>query len=479
VTSTIGDRAEDTARADAGLALVISDGTALSWRDVFDEYAPAIASYARSRGVRDVEDLVQDVFVAAVRQQEDFVGDRSGLRSLLFTIAYRRIADHHRRSYRRPETLVPEHTPRPDPGPTVEQVVDLDDSASRAMQAFAVLSDRERRVIEMRLIEDASPASVARALGLTSGNVRVIQSRALVKIRAHLRSMGEGGFAQPIVTVAAMADFVRYLGGKPPTDRLLGPWVEALRSRLFDATIEVTAPASGIGITPGEVTTTTPATDSAHSLLSAVTSSGVARIGAWASVVALSAAPLVPALVPDAESSSSVNEANPVIQAQEEAPPLAQQPSGNSSAGETAAPTGGITIETPTPADSVPVESPQPPSPAPDDDLGQDPGLPVVEKSEPPAVTAPGVVEDVVEPRVTETVEVLVEDVVGPVVDQAVGVVETTVEVVDEVVDTVLEPLEDEVVEPLVDEVVEPLIDEVADSVGGVVPGLGGLLGGQ
>jgi hypothetical protein len=90
VTSTIGDRAEDTARADAGLALVISDGTALSWRDVFDEYAPAIASYARSRGVRDVEDLVQDVFVAAVRQQEDFVGDRSGLRSLLFTIAYRR-----------------------------------------------------------------------------------------------------------------------------------------------------------------------------------------------------------------------------------------------------------------------------------------------------------------------------------------------------------------------------------------------------
>jgi hypothetical protein len=330
------------------------------------------------------------------------------------------------------------------------------------MQAFAVLSDRERRVIEMRLIDEASPASVARALGLTSGNVRVIQSRALVKIRAHLRAMGEGGFA-PSITVAAMADFVRYLTGNPPTDRLLGPWVEQLRSSQFGATTE----ASGVGITLGAVTTTTPAADSAHSLLSAVTSSGVARIGAWATVVALTAAPLVPALGPDAESSSSV----PVTQAPEPAPLLPQQPSGNASAGDAASLSVGIPIDTSPPAQSATIESPQPSSSAPDNDIGQDPGLPVVEQSELPVVTVPGSVEDVVEPLVTDTVEVLVDDVVEPVVDQVVEVVETTVEVVDEVVETV--------VEPLVDEVVEPLIDEVTDSVGGVVPGLGGLLGGH
>lgn len=474
MTSTIGDRAEDTARADAGLALVISDGTTLSWSEVFDEYAPAIASYARSRGVRDVEDLVQDVFVAAVRQQENFVGDRSGLRSLLFAIAYRRIADHHRRSYRRPETLVPEHTPRPDPGPTVEQVVDLGDSASRAMQAFAVLSERERRVIEMRLIEEASPARVARALGITSGNVRVIQSRALVKIRAQLRSMGESGLAQPIITVAAMADFVRYLIDKPPTDRVLGPWVHELRSRPFDATLGATAPATDAGIPPAAVATTARATDSAHSLLFAVTSPGVARIGAWVSVVALSAAPLVPALVPGAESSSSVDQANPVIQAQEAASTLPRQPSG-ASAGEAAAPSVGVKIDTPTSSESVTIESHQPPVPALDAGAGENAGPHAVEQSELPAVTVPDLVEDVVEPLVTDTVEALVDDVVEPVVDQVVVVVEDTVEVVDEVVDTVV----DEVVEPLVDDVVEPLIDEVTDSVGGVVPGLGGLLGGR
>jgi hypothetical protein len=342
----------------------------------------------------------------------------------------------------------------------VEQVVDMGDSASRAMQAFAVLSDMERRVVEMRLIEEASPASVARALGLTSGNVRVIQSRALVKMRRYLRSRGEGRFAQPIITVAAMADFVRYLRGRPATDRFLGQWVEELRSSRSDAMHEGAVTASGVGIIPSAIVTTTRAADSAHSLLSAVTSSGVARFGAWASVVALAAAPLVPALVPGAESSSSVDQEKQVIQAQEVAQTLPWRQPDNASAGAAAPATGGITLDTPTSAETVTIESPR-------DEAGRDLGLPAVEQSEPTVVTVPGLVADDAEPLVTDTVEALVDNMVEPVVDQVVGVVETTVEVVGELVD------------PVVDEVVESLIDDVTDSVGGVVPGLGGLLGGR
>ncbi|HWL48785.1 MAG TPA: sigma-70 family RNA polymerase sigma factor, partial [Acidimicrobiia bacterium] len=95
--TTVDARVEGTARAHGTPALVTTGGAAMSWDEMFEEYAPAIRAYARSRGVRDPEDLVQDVFVAAVEQLPGFVGDRSGLRSLLFTIAYRRIADEHRR----------------------------------------------------------------------------------------------------------------------------------------------------------------------------------------------------------------------------------------------------------------------------------------------------------------------------------------------------------------------------------------------
>jgi RNA polymerase sigma-70 factor (ECF subfamily) len=448
----------------------MSDGTALSWGEVFDEHAPAIASYARARGVRDPEDLVQDVFVAAVKQLHGFVGDRSGLRSLLFTIAYRRIADHHRRSYRRPETLVAEHTPRPDPGPTVEQVVDLGESANRAMQAFVVLSDRERRVIEMRLIEEASPASVGRALGLSSGNVRVIQSRALVKIRKHLRSMGEGGFAQPLVTVASLPDFVRYLRTKVPADRLLGQWVEELRSKGFEPTREGSA--GGVAMAPSSVAATW-ATDGAYSLLSAVTSSGAARIGALVSVVALSATPLLPSFIP-AESSPLLDEAIPATEAQvaEPTPPL--KIADDVSGGVSETPTDRVTTDPPSSVRSVVIESPLLPS-RPDSEAARDPGLPEVERPEPPAVTVPGLVEDVVEPLVRDTVEVLVDDVVEPGADLVEVVVESTVEVVDElVVDRV-----DELVGPLADEVVPPLVDDLTDTVDSVVSGLGGLLGGH
>ena len=477
MTSTIGDRAEDTARADVRLTLDISDGTSLSWGEVFDEHAPAIASYARSRGVRDPEDLVQDVFVAAVKQLQGFVGDRAGLRSLLFTIAYRRIADHHRRSYRRPETLVAEHTPRADPGPTVEQVVDLGESASRAMQAFVVLNDRERRVIEMRLIEEATPASVGRALGLSSGNVRVIQSRALVKIRKQLKAMGEGGFAQPIVTVASLPDFVRYLRTKLPTDRLLGPWVEELRSNGFGPTRESTA--GTIAMAPSSAAATW-ATDSAHSLLSAVTSSGAARIGTFVSVVALSAAPLLPSFIP-AESSPLLDQPVPAIEAQVAGSTPPSEIGVNDSIGDET-PTDRVTTDTPTPVRSAVIESPPPSVSTRDSEAARDQGLPEVEQPELPAVTVPGVVEDVVEPLVTDTVEplvtdtveVLVDNVAEPATDVVVVVVESTVEVVDELVDRV-----DDLVRTLADEVVPPLVDDVTDTVDGVVSGLGGLLGGH
>jgi RNA polymerase sigma-70 factor (ECF subfamily) len=218
VTSTIGDRAEDTVRADAQPALVGPDGKALSWGDLFDEHAPALNYYARSRGVREPEDLVQEVFVAAFKQLPRFNGDRSGLRSLLFAIAYRRIADHHRRCYRRPETLVAEHSPRPDPDPTLEQIIDLDETAGEAMQALTVLSERERRVLEMRIVDEDSPALVGGALGLSSGNVWVIRARALVKLRNHLRAMGEEGLPMPVFLLGALSDSVRFLRTKLPAD---------------------------------------------------------------------------------------------------------------------------------------------------------------------------------------------------------------------------------------------------------------------
>jgi RNA polymerase sigma-70 factor (ECF subfamily) len=443
------------------LALVMSDGTALSWGEVFDEYAPALTCYARSRGVREPEDLVQDVFVAAFRQLPGFAGDRSGLRSLLFTIAYRRIADHHRRGYRRPETLVAEHSPRPDPGPTVEQIVDLGEAAGRAMEAFGVLSERERRVLEMRILEEDTPASVGRALGLSSGNVRVIQARALAKVRKHLRSTGDGGFALPMVAFGALTDSFRYLRTKLPADDLLGPWIAELRTA-SPSTLEATTTASRIAVTSGSVAATGRATDASYSLVSSVISSGAARLGAAVSAVALSTVPLLPALFPGAESPPLSEETTPVVEIRDAEPTAALQVQGATSVGADEKPVDLAATGAPTPVGSVAIEAPQPAGPVLDDAIrSAGPVAPGLEVEVPDAST-PEVVGNLVEPLVAETVDALSGDVVEPLVE----VVEDTVETATEAVP------------PLVDEAVQRLPDGLTDTIDDLVPGLGGLPGG-
>ncbi len=453
------------------LALVISDGTALSWGQVFDEYAPALTCYARSRGVREPEDLVQDVFVAAFRQLPGFAGDRSGLRSLLFTIAYRRIADHHRRGYRRPETLVAEHSPLPDPGPTVEQIVDLGEEAGRAIEAFAVLSERERRVLEMRILEEDTPASVGRALGLSSGNVRVIQARALGKIRKHLRSIGEGGFALPMVAFGALSGPVRFLRAKLPTDDLLGRWIEDVRSNA--SAIEDTTRASSSSMTSASVTATGRAADNAYSLVSSVISSGTARIGAAVSAVVLSTVPLLPAVFPGAESSSPLVDTSPVVELRDPESTPALQPEGHTSVDATKTPADPPATETPTSVGPVAVKAPRPSGPVFDNDATQGAAPAAGELAEVPEVTVPEVA-GAVGSVVVDTVDALADDVVEPLVDVVAVVVEDTVEVVEDAVDT----LGDEALPPLEADVVEPLVDDLTDTLDDVAPGLGGLLGG-
>lgn len=473
MTSTIGDRAEDTAvSADAVLALATSDGTVLSWEEVFDEYAPALTFYARSRGVREPEDLVQDVFVAAFKQSPGFVGDRSGLRSLLFTIAYRRIADHHRRCYRRPETLVAEHSPRPDPGPSVEQIVGLGEAAGQAMRAFAVLSERERRVLQMRIVEEVSPANVGKALGLSSGNVRVIQARALVKIRKHLRSLGDGGFALPMFTFGAVSDSFRYIRAELPADGPLGRWIEELRSDT--PPLEAATSVSRAAMTPGS-SFTGRVTDHAHSLVSAAISSGGARLGAAVSVAALSTMPLLPAVFLGAGSSQMETTA-PVTDVRDAAPTPASQVEVATSGNTVDAPADRALTDAPYPVRSVGGNALLFPAPRPDHDAAPEGAGPAVAGA-PQAPASPAVVEGVVEPLVTETVEALVDDVVEPLVGVAVDTVEDTVAVVDHTIGAVADTV-GEAVQPIVDDTAQLLLDDLPGTLDDVVPGLGGLLGG-
>jgi RNA polymerase sigma-70 factor (ECF subfamily) len=161
-------------------------GSVRWWEAVVTEYGPRIERFARSRGISDAEDVAQDVLTAAAEHADNLYRDRAAFESWLFTVAFRRVAAIHRRRYRRPtEPLVagdrPSH-PASDPAVAVcsiETLRELDDGLAR-------LTERERAVVEMRLYVGVDAATVGEALGMSPSHVRVVQTRALAKMRSWL-----------------------------------------------------------------------------------------------------------------------------------------------------------------------------------------------------------------------------------------------------------------------------------------------------
>jgi RNA polymerase sigma-70 factor (ECF subfamily) len=159
-----------------------------AWSQIVRELGPRVQGYAKGKGIVDAEDVVQDVFTAAARLIGDFEGEWRAFRSWIFSIAYRQIVNRYRRPSRRdgelPRVLVDEDHIGPD------QAVVIREMASEAVAAMDVLSEIERDVVLLRVIADLDTEDVAKAVGKRAGNVRVIQSRALAKVRAELETRG-------------------------------------------------------------------------------------------------------------------------------------------------------------------------------------------------------------------------------------------------------------------------------------------------
>lgn len=208
--------------------MTTTDGTTWTWERLYAEFAGPISGYASSKGVTTPDDLAQDVLRVAVERLADFDGDDANLRSWLFTIAHHRVADHHRRAHRRPETLVAEHGPLAATSVAPEEGAVGRAEVSEIYSAFAVVSERERRVLQMRIIDETSPSDVGDVMGLSSGNVRVIQARALRKIRRHLEQVNGVSMGVPgtMAGVSSVARFVRDLRTAPPVDAAVAEWIE-------------------------------------------------------------------------------------------------------------------------------------------------------------------------------------------------------------------------------------------------------------
>jgi RNA polymerase sigma factor (sigma-70 family) len=128
--------------------------------------------YGRVGNRADAEDITADVFTRALPRLRR-TAPREQLRAYLAATARTVLADFWRRSYGLDLPMPPELA---DPVPAV---TGESDNLQRANRLLAGLSEHYRQVLELRFLRGCSIAETAAALGITSGNVKVLQYRAL------------------------------------------------------------------------------------------------------------------------------------------------------------------------------------------------------------------------------------------------------------------------------------------------------------
>jgi RNA polymerase sigma factor (sigma-70 family) len=166
-----------------GILAAAQAGAGWAFSAIWTEYAPAVAAFARARGSREPDDLASDVFLALFEHLPGFVGNESQLRSFLFSIAYRRLVDEHRRRGRRGETdqWSEELDERQSPSAEDEAIEQL--GGESTLSLLDELPTDQRNVMMLRIFGDLTIEQIAEIVGKREGAVKALQRRALESLR--------------------------------------------------------------------------------------------------------------------------------------------------------------------------------------------------------------------------------------------------------------------------------------------------------
>ncbi|HKC74634.1 MAG TPA: sigma-70 family RNA polymerase sigma factor [Chloroflexota bacterium] len=158
----------------------------------FQENAAAIYRfiYAKVGNRAAAEDLTGDVFLKATRWLAE---DRSAdsIRSWLYTTARSAIADYWHDQSRLPSIPLEDFDAVLFCGTDGPEEVRR--TRERALRILAALPEREGEVLRLRFLHGYTAAEIGRVLGLTPGNVRILQMRALRRAAREPGLAGDNG----------------------------------------------------------------------------------------------------------------------------------------------------------------------------------------------------------------------------------------------------------------------------------------------
>lgn len=128
---------------------------------------------------QQAEDLTQEIFLKVLQSLNGFKG-KSSFKNWLYGIAKHVIMDFYRNNYKLKTVSLKEWS-------WVEVLYPFADQSNnqgkKVKKLLSLLKDNYRQVLELRFLKGYSIKEVAKELGLTENNVKIIQYRAIKKLK--------------------------------------------------------------------------------------------------------------------------------------------------------------------------------------------------------------------------------------------------------------------------------------------------------
>ena len=175
-----------TTDGDLARAIASGSGTAeAAETELYRRFAPRVRLYGL-RHLRDEDaarDLMQQVLLLTIEKlRGGAVRDMERIGSFILG-ASRMLAVNLKRRDRRREVLLEAFATEPQLATSAAPAVMTEDELEGCL---ATLAERERTIVLLTFYGDRSSREISQALGISEGNVRVIRSRAIDRLRACL-----------------------------------------------------------------------------------------------------------------------------------------------------------------------------------------------------------------------------------------------------------------------------------------------------
>ena len=150
-----------------------------------DSLLKYVAKHTDSR--EDAEDIVQEVFLSCYKYKDKFDETKCGEHAWIYILAKNRLKNYYRD--KKPVVSLDEQITEPEADiDYAKQVVHTLTCRELTAKALQQLDPRSQKIIVLRFFQGKSHDEIAELMGLSTGNVRVIQSRALKVMEEYLKS---------------------------------------------------------------------------------------------------------------------------------------------------------------------------------------------------------------------------------------------------------------------------------------------------